>query len=150
MATDMQKTGDYGEKLVAKTVDCPGCKRQGKTLRLLPTNFRCADLICDFCGYLAQVKTKNQDDVDTLPKQILGAAWKPQSERMESGIFFPLFIVLLGKQAKSKSIWYLPRDLQSSEMFVPRKPLGHGAKRAGWQGFYIELEKSIGLPTRLI
>jgi hypothetical protein len=69
---------------------------------------------------------------------------------MESGIFFPLFIVLLGKQAKSKSIWYLPRDLQSSEMFVPRKPLGHGAKRAGWQGFYIELEKSIGLPTRLI
>jgi len=57
MTTDKQKLGDFGENLIRKKFDCPKCKRP-KTLKKLPPNFKCADLICDFCGYLAQVKTK--------------------------------------------------------------------------------------------
>ena len=72
---------------------CPSCKRN-RTLVRLPTNFKCADLICDFCGYLAQVKTATKTDISVVPNQVMGAAWGPQQERMKAGIYFPLFLVL--------------------------------------------------------
>ena len=139
MPTDKQKLGDLGEKQVASKCSCPSCKRP-KTLKLLPPNFKCADLICDFCGYLAQVKTSRVTDIEKLPKNILGGAWGPQLERMNSGIYFPLFVVLVDKQQKHSSIMFLPADLQTAEMFEPRKPLSQNAKRAGWQGFLIRCD----------
>jgi hypothetical protein len=84
---------EFGGTLVVQRCACPRCKRS-KTLRKLPPNFRCADVICDFCGYLAQVKAANVKCVDEIPKTILGAAWGPQKERMDAGIYFPLFLVL--------------------------------------------------------
>ena len=139
MATEKQKLGDWGEKLVAKQVNCPSCKRQN-TMKLLPPYFKCADLICDFCGYLAQVKTTTSKEIDTLPKTILGAAWGPQQERMNAGIFFPLFVVVTTKISKEGSIFFLPADLQIPEMFKTRKPLSSTAKRAGWQGYLIDCD----------
>lgn len=132
MATAKQALGTWGEQLVAKRCECPKCKR-AKTLKLLPPNFKCADLICDFCGFLAQVKTMSVPAVSPLPKQVLGAAWGPQRERMESGIYFPLFLVL--KAPAAQAIYYLPTDFQSPALFSARKPLSSEAKRAGWQGF---------------
>ena len=85
---------------------------------------------------MAQVKTKNTKNIDIVPKKILGAAWAPQHERMQAGIYFPLFLVL--KNAKEFSIFYLPADLQTEDIFVKRKPLSENAKRAGWQGFYYD------------
>lgn len=149
MATNKQDLGNFGEEFVAKNVSCPSCKSSGKTLKLLPTNFKCADLICDFCGYLAQVKSVTVSDVDVLPKQILGAAWKPQKERMDSGIYFPLFIVAF-KDKKYVGVYFLPSDLQTTKMFLPRKPLSDSARRAGWQGFMIDLSLGLSSPTRLI
>ncbi|WP_424257044.1 DpnI domain-containing protein [Castellaniella sp.] len=132
MATSRQLLGTWGEKLVAKSCGCPKCKRS-KTLKLLPPNFKCADLICDFCGFLGQVKTMTVPAVSPLPKQILGAAWGPQKERMDSGIYFPLFLVL--KAPTNHAIYYLPTDFQSPALFSARKPLSSTARRAGWQGF---------------
>ncbi|MXO95363.1 hypothetical protein GRI34_02875 [Erythrobacter aquimaris] len=138
MPTDKQKLGDFGENLVAKSCSCPKCKRS-KTLKKLPPNFKCADLICDFCGYLAQVKTANVGDVEKLPLKILGAAWGPQKERMDAAIYFPLFLVLSEKEGSAAAIYYLPSDLQSPELFKPRKPLSENARRAGWQGFIYDI-----------
>ncbi len=149
MVTNQQKLGDFGENFVSKNVDCPSCKRAERSLRLLPTNFKCADLICDFCGYLAQVKSVTVNDVQILPKTILGAAWGPQRERMQAGIYFPLYIVAKDAVAKV-AVYYLPKDLQTEEMFVPRKPLSVNAKRAGWQGFMINLEAGTSAPVRII
>jgi len=108
-----------------------------KTMARLPKNFKCADLICDFCGYLAQVKTMSVKAIGTLPKQILGAAWGPQQARMAVGVYFPLFLVL--KSPKEHAVYYLPTDLQTVELFEPRKALSISAKRAGWQGFMYNL-----------
>jgi type II restriction enzyme len=55
MPTKRQILGRFGEMCVAKDCRCPKCKRN-RTLKRLPNNFKCADVICDFCGYLAQVK----------------------------------------------------------------------------------------------
>lgn len=148
MATAKQQLGEWGEQLVAKTCDCPKCKRS-KTLKRLPPNFKCADLICDFCGYLAQVKAMSVTTVWPLPKQVLGAAWGPQKERMDAAIYFPLFLVL--KAASSNAIYYLPTDFQSPALFSARKPLSEKAKRKGWRGFmYVLAAVPEGAFVRLI
>ena len=148
VATDKQKLGEYGETIVVKLCRCPKCKRE-KSLKKLPPNFKCADLVCDFCGFLAQVKAKTVKDITVLPKQVLGAAWGPQKERMDAGIYFPLYLVL--KSGNNSSIYYLSADLQPPELFVARKPLSSNARRAGWQGFYYDLTKlATGAMVRLV
>jgi len=77
MATRRQQLGEFGEKVVGATCSCPKCKRK-KTLKRLPPNFKCVDVICDFCGYLAQVKTANAKDLNEVPNRVLGAAWGPK------------------------------------------------------------------------
>lgn len=130
--TANQELGILGEKFVAKNCSCPRCKRE-HTFRCLPPNFKCADIICDFCGYLAQVKSKTVEDINVIPDSVLGAAWGPQNKRMEAGIYFPLFLILVC--GKHKAIFYLPADLQESKIFQKRNPLGSNARRAGWEGF---------------
>jgi Dam-replacing family len=103
----------------------------------LPTNFKCADVICDFCGYLGQVKAVTVKNVEEIPTTVLGAAWGPQKERMAAAIYFPLFLVLVS--GRRHSIFYLAGDLQNSEMFKRRAPLSDRARRAGWQGFVYDL-----------
>jgi type II restriction enzyme len=78
-------------------------------------------------------------DSSIIPKTILGAAWSVQKERMDSGIFFPLFLVLKGKT--NTNVYYLPADLQIKEMFIMRNPLSSTARRAGWQGFFYDTTK---------
>jgi type II restriction enzyme len=147
--TPKQKLGLFGEALVAKHCRCARCKRRG-SLKRLPTNFKCADLICDFCGYLAQVKASTCLDVAVLPKTLLGAAWSVQKDRMDAGIYFPLFIVLV-QPGKAFAIYYLSADLQTPDMFLPRKPLSLNARRAGWQGFMYDFQElEPGAIVRLI
>jgi len=131
MSTSKQALGRFGEELVAKKCSCPKCKRT-KTFKRLPANFKCADLICDFCGFLAQVKTTTSRTIDA-PATILGAAWRPQKERMDSGIYFPLFLVV--RCNTQTAAYYLPTDFQSPALFTPRTPLSKTARKAGWQGF---------------
>ena len=150
MTTSKQQLGDWGENLVAKTQACPKCKRtDSRTLRLLPTNFKCSDIICDFCGFLAQVKTTTIKSQGGFPSSVLGAAWKPQFERMQSGIYFSLYLVLTDKARSFSEIYYLPSELQSRELFVPRKPLSNTAKRAGWQGFLLNTKDHADLFVKL-
>tara|TARA_B000000609_G_C23947184_1_gene226791 strand:+ start:104 stop:547 length:444 start_codon:yes stop_codon:yes gene_type:complete len=147
MRTNKQLLGDFGENLIIKKFNCPKCKRI-KSLKKLPQNFKCADIICDFCGYLAQVKTKTVSDIEKFPSKVLGAAWGPQKERMDAGIYFPLFVVL--KNGRNHSVFYLSSDLQTEEMFIKRKPLSKNAKRAGWQGFYFDGELMKKFISRLL
>ena len=138
MATERQSLGAFGEQRVVKDCACPRCKRS-RTLVRLPNNFKCADVICDFCGYLAQIKTARVSNIETVPNTVLGAAWRPQQERMASSIYFPLFLVLTSNTRTSYSIFYLSADLQNPSMFQPRSSLSAQARRAGWQGFIYNL-----------
>lgn len=131
MATSKQLLGEKGEILVTQTCKCPRCKRP-RTLQRLRANFKCADVICDFCGYTAQVKTMSKY-TKTIPNTVLGAAWKAQKDRMDAGLYLPLFLVQV--EGRKKRISYLAADLQEPNMFAQRKPLSPNARRAGWQGF---------------
>ena len=50
----------------------------------LPANFKYADIICDFCGFLAQVKTASVSDPLSPPSSLPGASWEPQRKRMRT------------------------------------------------------------------
>ena len=143
MATARQALGLRGEKAVAQHVPCPRCNRR-RHLSTLPTNFQCADLICKFCGFLAQVKAVTlKDGSDEFPTRILGAAWGPQHEQIVAGIFHGLYLVGFSTTKRLVRIDYVPAHvLQASpNVFEPRKPLSGTAKRAGWTGFYYNLSK---------
>jgi type II restriction enzyme len=148
MPTKRQALGEFGEKWIVRECDCPRCKRQ-RTFVRLPTNFKCANVICDFCGYVAQVKTATVADTGEIPKIAPGAAWEPHKERMEAGIYFPLFLVLVTPNLKEVGVYYLPSDLQRPDFFVPRSPLTESAQRAGWQGFSYDLKAARKYLVRL-
>ena len=149
MPTAKQELGKFGEERIVRDCRCPSCKRC-RTLVRLPNNFKCADVVCDFCGYLAQVKTTTKPDVAVLPARVMGSAWGPQQARMKAGIYFPLFLVLATKDRRQYAIYYLSADLQTPEIFEPRKPLSPTAKRAGWQGFNYRLDTVRSSFVRLI
>jgi Dam-replacing family len=74
-----------------------------------------------------------------------------QRDRMEAGIYFPLFIVIANLDRSVHAIYYLPADLQRPEMFQQRKPLPSTARRAGWVGYTLRLDLPEGhRPVRLV
>ncbi|HSK49969.1 MAG TPA: DpnI domain-containing protein [Solirubrobacterales bacterium] len=140
MATKHQILGAKGEAAVSRQVPCPRCNRP-RHLARLQRNFQCADLICKFCGFLAQVKT-TKIEFDQLPRRIPGAAWGPQHDQIIAGIFHGLYIVGYRKNRLIR-IDYVPAHVLEAtpQVFEPRAPLKSTAKRAGWQGFTYNLEK---------
>lgn len=141
MATSRQILGRKGEIAVRDHVPCPRCRRS-RHLVPLTVNFQCADLICKFCGFLAQVKATKSGD-GSLPMRVLGAAWRPQHEQILAGIFQPLFIAVFNASGRLTSIHYVPAHILQSApaVFEPREPLSSKAKRAGWRGFNYNLSK---------
>ena len=87
-------------------------------------------MICDFCGFLAQVKSSNVKNINKLSSSVLGVVWNPQKERVNAGIYFPLYLVLVCK--KEYSPFYLASDLQNKGISDAKKPLSASERRAGW------------------
>lgn len=147
--TARQLLGALGEATVIEKCRCPRCKRV-KTLKRLPVNFKAADVICDFCSFTAQVKAVDITRRGELPKVLLGASWPVQRDRVESGIYLPLFIVTVRNAKHPEKVLYIPSDLQVPSMFKARNPLSPTAKRAGWQGFVYDLSVlPAGIPVIL-
>jgi type II restriction enzyme len=81
----------------------------------------------------------------------MGSAWEPQKARMDAGIYFPLFIVVVNHDLSAHAIYYLPADLQHPEMFQQRQPLRPTARRARWVGYRLRLDLPDGhRPVRLV
>jgi hypothetical protein len=141
--TPRQVTGDRGERAVIRRVACPRCNRT-KQLAQLPRNFQCADVICKFCGFLAQVKTATVAvHAAGPPNTILGAAWRPQHEQIIAGIYQSLYIVGLTKAGRLVRIDYVAAHILQATptVFAPREPLSQKARRAGWQGFMLRIDR---------
>ncbi len=127
-----------GQRAVCKYCICPKCKK-GR-LKQLIGGFKCADVICDFCGFVAQVKAPAVRTASDRVLTILGGAWKVQEEKLNAGIYHPLYIVKI-VNGKPVAIDYIAADFLRPEMYVARKALSAKARRAGWQGFIYDLRK---------
>ncbi len=142
MPTSKQVLGSKGEAAVCTHVACPRCGRE-KHFKTLPTNFECVDVICKFCGFLAQVKATVRSDAITRPDLVPGAGWRPQHQRIIAGIFHSLYVVSFSESGRLSRIDYVPSHILQAHpgTYQPRKPLSEDAKRAGWQGFVYDLRK---------
>lgn len=139
MPTEHQALGALGEKEVCRRVECPRCRQ--RDFVGLPRNFPCADVICKFCGFLAQVKS-GRVSAGPRVREVLGGAWQPQQAQIAAGIFHALFIASFDA-ARLVAIDYIPSHIVQAcpSIFVPRAPLRPSARRAGWQGFKYDLSK---------
>jgi type II restriction enzyme len=139
-----QALGTRGEKAVCKHAHCPRCNRR-RPFKPLTVNFVCVDIICAFCGFLAQVKaTRLLSGTSSLPDRLPGSAWRPQHERMLAGIYHGLFVVGFRHDGRSLvCIDYVPPHILAAtpSVFAPRRPLRPTAKRAGWTGFTFMLSE---------
>lgn len=75
-----------------------------------------------------------------MPKRVMGAAWKPQHERIIGGIFHPLYVACFDGPRLIR-IDYVPAHMLATfpSVFKPRAALSPTAKRSGWQGFIYDL-----------
>jgi hypothetical protein len=142
MPTARQDLGKRGEIAVCRQAVCPRCNRV-RHFKQLPVNFECADIICKFCGFLAQVKTARLSDGATeFPDRIMGAAWGPQQDRILAGIYHGIYLVGYRQDGKTlvRIDFVPPHIIQATpSAFEPRKPLRKTAKRAGWTGFMLNV-----------
>jgi hypothetical protein len=142
VATDRQDLGERGELAVCKHAHCPSCNRS-RHFRRLPKNFECADIICKFCGFLAQVKaTRLPEGADSLPDRIMSAAWNPQHQRILAGIYSGLYLAGYRQNGRTLVlIEYVPPHVLAAtpQVYEPRKPLSATAKRAGWRGYTLNI-----------
>ena len=145
MTTLKQKLGDFGEQAVVDNCDCPICGAV-KPFNLLTKNHKLVDVVCTQCGAMAQVKAKRAKRIDRCPNTVLGAAWGPQREQLEQGVFNTLFVVVVNA-AEEFTIFCLPPIAQTVEVYKPRKPLSQNARRAGWQGFVYDLRLALAPAT---
>ena len=143
--TSHQALGDYGEAVVAR-LPCPKCKHD-RTLRRLPVNFRWADIICDFCGYLAQSQGDGASRRRHSATIAHGSCRGPQNERMTAGIYFPLFIVVANADRSAHAVYYLPADLQQPEMFQQRRPSQANGAPSGMGGLQTTTRPARGTPA---
>ena len=141
MTTPKQDLGKLGERAVCRYVKCPRCNRS-RQLRPLTQNFECVDVICKFCGFLAQVKATNQKSGEKRPARIVGAAWGPQHERIINGIYHALYVATFVNNRLTR-IDYIPAHMLEAHpgVYKPRNKLSETAQRAGWQGFMYDLRE---------
>ncbi|MEX2242364.1 MAG: DpnI domain-containing protein [Fimbriimonadaceae bacterium] len=132
-------TGRRGEAAVTRLVACPRCSRP-RHLRPLEAGFQCADVICKFCGFLAQVKA-TMVSPDRRPSRLLGGSWARQHEQILADIFQALFIVTLAQNGKPIAIYYVPSHILRAHpaVYRPRNALAATARRPNFRGFMYDL-----------
>lgn len=75
----------------------------------MEAGFPCVDVICKFCGLLAQVKSTTAT-VNDRPTRALGANWAPQKEQILRDIFHALYVVSIVR-GEAERIWYVPAHM---------------------------------------
>lgn len=116
-------------------VTCPGC---GGSLQLLPANTRAADLRCKQCGEMYQLKSQSRPFV----RRILGAEYNTTIKSIQNGTHPSLILLHYDPNSMIvKSLEFVHKSWISSSAIIARKPLGPNARRAGWQGCQIDLDR---------
>ncbi len=124
------------ENWVKESSYCPNCGKD--KISEYPNNQPVADFFCAFCNEDFELKSKNGN----LGKKIVDGAYSSMIERINS-VDNPNFFFL----TYSKTEWsvndflIIPKHFFESEIIEKRPPLAETARRAGWIGCNIDLQK---------
>lgn len=124
------------EHWVDESVFCPNCGRV--EIDKYPNNQPVADFFCSNCKEEYELKSKK----DNLGTKVLDGAYRTKMERLRSSNNPNLFVLNYHLQNFSViDFLVIPKHFFVPEIIEKRKPLAATARRAGWIGSNILLQK---------
>jgi type II restriction enzyme len=124
------------ESWVKENSYCPNCGQEN--INKFEENKPVADFFCTICDEEFELKSKN----GKLGKKINDSAYVKMLERISSERNPNFFFLTYNKANLSvNDFLIIPKQFFVPEIIEPRKPLGPNAKRAGWVGCNINLQK---------
>src|SRR3989338_418077 len=124
------------EHWVDETVFCPNCGRL--EIDKYPNNQPVADFYCSNCKEDYELKSKQ----NSIGIKILDWAYRTKMERLQSSSNPNLFVLNYHLETLSVlDFFVIPKHFFVPEIIEKRKPLAASARRAGWIGSNILLQK---------
>ena len=133
--SNSQKIRVMSETWLAENVYCPYCGNSH--LSKFANNKPVADFYCDSCGEVFELKAKENN----IGKKITDGAYSTMIERITSISNPDLFVMQYTKEYQVLNLLVVPKFFFTPEIIEKRKPLSENARRAGWTGCNILLNK---------
>lgn len=124
------------ENWVSKNMYCPRCGNLN--IKHFENNRPVADFFCPICNNEYELKSKN----GTLGKKINDGAYETMIERITSNENPDFFFMSYSRtEAKVRDFVLIPKHFFVPDIIEKRKPLAPTARRAGWVGCNILIDK---------
>ena len=133
---DSQKARVMTETWVGERIYCPRCGNP--QIKHFPNNEKVADFYCPACNNQYELKSKKGN----IGSKIADGAYDSFIERITSNDNPDFFIMTYHpKELIVENLWIIPKYFIMPDMIEKRKPLAPAARRAGWEGCNIRLDK---------
>ncbi len=126
--SNSQKIRVMSENWVSRNIFCPICGNPH--ISNLDNNMPVADLQCDNCGEIYELKSKK----GKFGNKISDGAYSTMLERINSSSNPDLFIMSYSSDYQVTDLLLVPKFFFVESIIEKRKPLASTAKRAGWVG----------------
>lgn len=123
------------ESWVGKNLFCPSCGNPH--LSNLPNNMPVADLRCEHCGEVYELKSKK----GKFGNKITAGDYSAMIHRITSSDNPDLILMEYTDDLQVNNIIFIPKFFLVSSMIEKRKPLSSDARRSGWTGCNILYSK---------
>lgn len=131
-----QRARKWTEPWAAEQLYCPACP--SPRLRAAPNNTPAFDLDCPACGESFQLKSKHS----TIGRKIMDSAHSAMIKAIRSDRVPGLLVMRYDiNELKVRDLLLVPRFFMNESAIEKRKPLGPRARRAGWVGCNIMLDR---------
>ena len=138
--SNSQKARVLTEDWLYNNVFCPICGNE--ILSHFEANRPVADFICKSCQAEFELKSK-QSNKGEIGSKIMDGAFNTMIERITSQNN-PNFFFLTYANSAVNNLIMIPNHFFTPEIIIKRKPLAPTAKRAGWVGCNVNLDKIPG------
>ncbi len=124
------------EPWAAEQVYCPAC--ESPRLELAPANMPAYDLGCPGCGERFQLKSRNSP----IGRKVVDSAYSTMVRALRSDRAPGLFVLRYDPaELRVADLLLVPRFFLHERAIEKRRPLGPAARRAGWVGCNILLDR---------
>jgi type II restriction enzyme len=131
-----QSARAWTERWVRDSVYCPNCGCS--TIKSFPNNSPVADFDCESCR--EEYELKSQKGV--FGNKVLDGAFRTKCERLAADNNPNLFLLNYNlKELAVRNFFVVPKHFFVRDIIQERKPLAKTARRAGWIGSHILLNK---------
>lgn len=134
--SESQKARVWTEAWVLREMYCPSCGTA--ELSDFTNNKPVADFYCSVCSEEFELKSKN----GRIGKMVPDGAYETMMKRLQSDKKPSLMVLNYEKNSKTvRDVSVIPKQFFIPELIQKRKPLAETARRAGWVGCDIKIDR---------